>query len=128
LNPAPFATEIRFLDYQNTLFVNCGAERLVSSDRRRIQDHLVAAYKEEAMTILESTFHYGLQPDERALQALGRVRQVYGVRKTWLNERVKTIRVEYDASPLGNNIVALLRSAGIGVYRAKAAASLAQAA
>jgi hypothetical protein len=92
------------------------------------KDHLVAAYIEVAMTILESTFHYGLQPDERALQALGRVRQVYGVRKTWLNERVKTIRVEYDASPLGNNIVALLRSAGIDVYRAKAAASLAQAA
>jgi hypothetical protein len=66
------------------------------------------------MTILETTFHYGLQPDERALQALGRVRQVYGVRKTWLNERVKTIRVEYDASRLGeHDVAALLRAAGL---------------
>jgi hypothetical protein len=81
------------------------------------------------MTILEATLHYSVQPDERALHALGRVRQVYGVRKTWLNEAVKTIRVEYDASRLGeHDIAALLRSAGIDVYRTRGAAPLAQAA
>jgi hypothetical protein len=70
------------------------------------------------MTTVESVFHYGLPPEEKVLQAFARVRQVYGVRKTWLNETAKTIRVEYDASRLGiPDIASLLRSAGIDVRR-----------
>jgi len=71
---------------------------------------------EEYMTLLEVTFTYGLPPGERELQALGRVRQVYGVRKTWFDEKAHTIRVEYDASRLTeHDIAALLRNAGIDI-------------
>jgi hypothetical protein len=71
---------------------------------------------EEHMTLFEVTFYYGLPPGERELQALGRVRQVYGVRKTWFDEKAHTIRVEYDASRLTeHDIAALLRNAGVDI-------------
>jgi hypothetical protein len=70
------------------------------------------------MTLLEMTFYYGLQPDNRALQAVGRVRQVYGVRKTWYDEQARTIGVEYDASRLAEqDIATLLRLAGFDIQR-----------
>jgi hypothetical protein len=71
---------------------------------------------EEHMTLVEVTFYYGLPPGERELQALDRVRQVYGVRKTWFDEKAHTIRVEYDASRLTeHDIAALLRNAGMDI-------------
>ena len=75
------------------------------------------------MTLLEVTFSYGLPPGERELQALGRVRQVYGVRKTWFDEKAHTIRVEYDASRLTeHDLAGLLRNAGVDI-RAKCGAT-----
>jgi hypothetical protein len=52
------------------------------------------------MTYLTVVFAYDLPAGERAVQALSRLRQVYGVQKMSLNEQARTIRVEYDASRL----------------------------
>jgi len=68
------------------------------------------------MTLLDVIFTYGSPPDERELRALDRVRQVYGVRKTSFDEKVHTVRVEYDASRLTeDDITALLRNAGLDI-------------
>ena len=73
-------------------------------------------FDEELMTPLELAFHYNAPPAERQLKALDRVRQVYGVRSTWFDEKARTITVEYDASRLTeNDITALLRSAGMDI-------------
>jgi hypothetical protein len=54
---------------------------------------------------------YGSPLSERELQVLHRIRQVYGVRETWFDEKVGIISVEYDASPLTEqDIAALLRA------------------
>jgi TolB-like protein len=48
--------------------------------------------------------------------ALGRVREVYGVRQLEFNEAAKTVRVEYDATRLTEPIVhQLLRRSGLDV-------------
>jgi hypothetical protein len=71
---------------------------------------------DEYMTLLEMTFYYGLPPGERELRALDRVRQVYGVRKTWFDEKAHTIGVEDDISRLTeHDIAALLRNAGVDI-------------
>ena len=68
------------------------------------------------MTLLKVMFHYGLPPDERALQALDRVRQVYGVRQIRFGEKARSVSIEYDASRLTEqDLAALLRSAGIDI-------------
>jgi hypothetical protein len=66
------------------------------------------------MTLLEVTFRCGEQPDEDQTRAIGRVREVYGIRRVAFNEKERTLRIEYDASRLSESVVAgLLRSAGI---------------
>ena len=48
--------------------------------------------------------------------ALGKVRGVYGIRKIMLDEREKTMRVEFDFTRLNRDVVAeLLRSTGIDI-------------
>jgi len=48
------------------------------------------------------------------MRAIGSVREVCGIRRIPLNEKERTLRVEYDASHLSESAVAgLLRSAGI---------------
>jgi TolB-like protein len=50
------------------------------------------------------------------MMALGRVREVYGVRQLEFNEAAKTVRVEYDATRLTEPIVhQLLRRSGLDV-------------
>ncbi len=50
------------------------------------------------------------------MMALGRVREVYGVRRVTFDEAAKTVRVEYDATRLTEPIVhQLLRRAGLDV-------------
>jgi len=50
------------------------------------------------------------------MMALGRVREVYGIRALTFNEAEKTVRVEYDATRLTEPIVAqLLRRSGLDV-------------
>jgi hypothetical protein len=48
------------------------------------------------------------------MRAMDSVRDVYGIRRIQFNEQERTIRVEYDATRLNEDIVAgLLRRAGI---------------
>ena len=48
--------------------------------------------------------------------ALGRVREVYGIRRVTLDQAAKTVRIEYDATRLTEPIVhQLLRRSGLDV-------------
>jgi TolB-like protein len=68
------------------------------------------------MTQLDVMYRYGAQPSEAAMMALGRVREVYGIRRVGFDEAAKTVRVEYDATRLTEAIVhQLLRRSGIDV-------------
>ncbi len=68
------------------------------------------------MTQLDVLYRYEAPPSEAAMMALGRVREVYGVRRVTFDEAAKTVRVEYDATRLTEPIVhQLLRRAGLDV-------------
>lgn len=68
------------------------------------------------MTYLDVVFSYGALPGERELQAIDNMREVYGIRRVRFNHKERTVRVEFDASRLKQDVVAkLLRSAGIDV-------------
>jgi hypothetical protein len=68
------------------------------------------------MTQLEALYRYEGHPTETAMFALGRLREVYGIRRIHLDEEWKTIRVEYDATRLaGPTVFQLLRSTGLAV-------------
>ncbi|HEY5056298.1 MAG TPA: hypothetical protein VII58_09065 [Acidobacteriaceae bacterium] len=68
------------------------------------------------MTQLDVMYRYGVPPGERAMLALARVRDVYGVRKMQFDEPAKTVRVEYDASRLNGAVIhQLLRRAGLDI-------------
>lgn len=66
------------------------------------------------MTQLDVAYKYGAVPTEAAMQALDNMREVYGIRKIAIDEKKRTLRVEFDASRLKEPAVAsLLRQAGI---------------
>ena len=68
------------------------------------------------MTQLDVIYRYGVQPNERAMLALSKVRDVYGVRRMEFHETAKTVRVEYDASRLTGAVIhQLLRRAGLDI-------------
>jgi TolB-like protein len=68
------------------------------------------------MTQLDVMYRYGAAPVEAAMMALGRVREVYGIRSLVFDEADKTVRVEYDATRLTEPIVhQLLRRSGLDV-------------
>lgn len=68
------------------------------------------------MTQLDVLFRYGNPPSERAILALAKVRDVYGIRRMQIDERAHTVGVEYDASRLTQPIVhQLLRRAGLDI-------------
>jgi hypothetical protein len=68
------------------------------------------------MTMLEVMFRYGLPPGEKEMSALGKMNDVYGIRRMQFNEGDRTIRIEYDATRLDDNAVEkLLRDAGVDV-------------
>ena len=68
------------------------------------------------MTTLDVVFRYGMTPGEREMRALGNAREVYGIRKVALDEKERTIHVEFDASRLDEKSVAsLLRNAGLDI-------------
>jgi hypothetical protein len=68
------------------------------------------------MTQLDVLYRYGVPPSEAAVLAISKVREVYGVRHLELNERAKTVRIEYDASRLTEPVIhQLLRRAGLDV-------------
>ena len=66
------------------------------------------------MTTVEVLFRYAQHPTEAAMFALGKMSEVYGIRRIRFDEEWKTIRIEYDATRLSVPVVAqLLRRAGI---------------
>jgi hypothetical protein len=68
------------------------------------------------MTQLDVLYRYGTPPTERAVLALSKARDVYGVRRMEFNEGAKTVRVEYDASRLTEAVISqLLRRAGLDI-------------
>jgi hypothetical protein len=68
------------------------------------------------MTQLDVMYRYGATPSEAASMALGRVREVYGVRRMTVDEAARTVRVEYDATRLTEPIVhQLLRRSGLDI-------------
>lgn len=68
------------------------------------------------MTQLDVLYRFGNPPTERAVMAISKVRDVYGVRRLDFNEAAKTVRVEYDASRLNGALVhQLLRRAGLDI-------------
>jgi hypothetical protein len=68
------------------------------------------------MTQLDVLYRYGVPPSERAVLALAKVRDVYGVRRMTIDEAAKTVRVEYDASRLTGAVIhQLLRRAGLDI-------------
>ncbi len=59
-------------------------------------------------------YRYGAAPSEASMMALGRVREVYGVRRVTFDEADKTVRVEYDATRLTEPVIhQLLRRSGL---------------
>ena len=68
------------------------------------------------MTQLDVLYRFGAVPSERAMLALSKVRDVYGVRHMIFDEAAKTVRVEYDASRLTGAVIhQLLRRAGLDI-------------
>jgi hypothetical protein len=68
------------------------------------------------MTLLDVLFRYDSHPTETAMAALGRLHEVYGIRKIHVDEEWKTIRVEYDATRLSTpTVLQMLRGTGIAV-------------
>jgi hypothetical protein len=68
------------------------------------------------MTQLEVLYRYEQHPTEAAMVALGKTREVYGIRGIQMDQQKKTIQVEYDATRLNKAIVAeLVRRAGLDI-------------
>jgi hypothetical protein len=66
------------------------------------------------MTAVEVAYRYENIPGPMEMRAIDSLRDVYGIRRILFNEKEKTVRVEYDATRLQENVVAaLLRRAGI---------------
>jgi len=66
------------------------------------------------MTLLEVLYRYEHHPSEATMFALGKAREVYGIRRIKLDPEVSTIRVEYDATRLNKQTVhQVLRRAGV---------------
>ena len=68
------------------------------------------------MTAVDVMFRCGMPPGEKEMSALGKMSEVYGIRRMQFDEAARTIRVEYDATRLNEAAVEnLLRSAGVDV-------------
>jgi hypothetical protein len=65
---------------------------------------------------MDVKFRYEMHPTEAAMMALGKLKEVYGIRRVLIDEEWKTITVEYDATRLTVPIVEqLLRRGGIDI-------------
>ena len=66
------------------------------------------------MTAIEIAFRYGQEPGLNETRAVDTLREVYGIRRIRIDEKERTLRVEYDATRLSETTVtSLLRRAGI---------------
>jgi hypothetical protein len=67
-------------------------------------------------TNLDALFRYDLHPAESTMAALGKVHEVYGIRRLTIDEQQKTVRVEFDFTRLNRAVVAqLLRRTGLDI-------------
>ena len=68
------------------------------------------------MTQLEVLYRYEQHPTEMVMFALGKMREVYGIRGMKMDPEWKTVLVEYDATRLNKQVVwELLRRAGVDI-------------
>jgi len=68
------------------------------------------------MTQLEVLYRYEQHPTEATMFALGKMREVYGVRRIRMNPDWKTVQVEYDATRLNKAVVyELVRQTGLDI-------------
>ncbi len=68
------------------------------------------------MTQLEVLYRYESHPTETAMFALGKLHEVYGIRRIQVSEEWKTIRIEYDATRLSQpTVLQMLRCTGIDI-------------
>lgn len=66
------------------------------------------------MTQLEVLYRYDRHPSEAEMFSLGKMREVYGIRRIQFDQQWSTIRVEYDATRLDKpTVFQLLRRTGI---------------
>ena len=66
------------------------------------------------MTTVDVLYHFATPPSEHSVLAIARIREVYGIRRVTLDERAKTIGLEYDATRLTEpGVRQLVRRAGI---------------
>ena len=68
------------------------------------------------MTTVDVLYRYEHQPTESAMFAIGSLKEVYGIRRVEIDEKARTVRVEYDATRLNRSAIAqLLRRGGISI-------------
>lgn len=68
------------------------------------------------MTTVEVLFRYATHPAEATMFALGKAREVYGIRRIEFNRDAQTVLIEYDATRLTSDTVfQLLRRTGLSV-------------
>ena len=66
------------------------------------------------MTTVEILFRFGAPPTEQVALALGRARDVYGIRSLVIDRNAHTVRVEFDATRLTPaSIASLISSSGL---------------
>jgi len=66
------------------------------------------------MTTVDLLYHFANPLNDASTLAVARVREVYGIRRVTLDERAKTVGIEYDATRLNEPVVrTLLRRAGL---------------
>jgi hypothetical protein len=68
------------------------------------------------MTYLDAVYRYESSPTERVMRALDAMREVYGIRRIEVAEKDKSVRVEFDASRMNEDVIMkLLKQAGLDV-------------
>jgi hypothetical protein len=68
------------------------------------------------MTYLDAMYRYESSPTERVMRALDAMREVYGIRRIEFVDKDKTVRVEFDASRMNEDVIMkLLKQAGLDV-------------
>jgi hypothetical protein len=68
------------------------------------------------MTAVEILFRYTAPPTDAVTFALGKTREVYGIRRLSFDRAAQTLRVEYDATRLDAAAVTkLVREAGLEI-------------
>jgi hypothetical protein len=75
-----------------------------------------ACYDLVMTTNVDVLYRYQRHPSEASMAALGKVHEVYGIRRIAVDEQEKTVRVEFDFTRLTREVIAqLLRRAGIDI-------------